>query len=266
MPALLRLPRAAPGRRPARLCVHQTTSVGKLEPAGLGGDPELGYGAELAARGYVVLAPDYPNFGEYRVDPYAWGYASATRKGIRNHQRGIDLLASLPEVEPRRIGAIGHSLGGHNALFLAVMDPRVRAVVTSCGFNAFPRYYGGDLRGWSHAGYMPRIATVYGCDPGRMPFDFTELLAALAPRPVFINAPKRDANFDLSGVHDCLAAARPVYRLFQAEDGLVARHPDSGHSFPRAIREEAYAWLDRVMGAKEKGRSRKEEGRRKRKG
>jgi dienelactone hydrolase len=252
VPALLLLPERAAGRGPAMLCLHQTTAGGKLEPAGLHGDPELAYAAELAARGYVALVPDYPNFGDYKVDPYALGYASATRKGVRNHKRGLDLLASLPEVDASRMGAIGHSLGGHNAIFLAVMDSRVRAVVTSCGFNAFPKYYGGDLRGWSHTGYMPRIARDYGCEPGRMPFDFTELLAALVPRPVFINAPIQDANFELSGVHDCLAAARPVYRLFGVEDALVARHPDAGHGFPRETREEAYAWLDRVLARTER--------------
>jgi dienelactone hydrolase len=247
VPALLLLPRGFEGRRPAMLCLHQTTAVGKREPAGLAGDPELGYAAELAARGYVTLAPDYPNFGEYVVDPYALGYVSATRKGIWNHRRALDLLQSLAEVDPGRIGAIGHSLGGHNAIFLAVMDPRVQVVVTSCGFNAFPKYYGGDLKGWSHAGYMPRISSVYGCEPGQMPFDFTELLAALAPRPVFVNAPMQDANFEVSGVHDCLEAARPVYRLFEAGDALVTVHPDCGHSFPRGLREQSYAWLDRVM-------------------
>ena len=247
VPALLLLPRDHMGRRPGMLCLHQTTAVGKLEPAGLGGDPELAYAAELAVRGYVVLVPDYPNFGDYRVDAYGLGYASASRKGVRNHQRGLDLLESLPEVDLERLGVIGHSLGGHNAIFLAVMDARVRAVVTSCGFNAFPKYCDGNLKGWSHAGYMPRIAAVYGCDPRRMPFDFTELLAALAPRPVFINAPRRDENFEVSGVHDCLVAARPVYRLFGAEELLVAKHPDGGHSFPKEIREEVYAWLDRVL-------------------
>jgi dienelactone hydrolase len=196
----------------------------------------------------VTLAPDYPNFGDYAVDAYARGYASATRKGLWNHRRAIDVLASLDEVDPERMGAIGHSLGGHNALFVAVMDPRMRAVVTSCGFNAFPKYYGGDLKGWSHAGYMPRIASVYRCDPRLVPFDFTELLAALAPRPVFINAPLHDENFEVSGVHDCLEAARPVYTLFGAESALVARHPDCAHDFPPEIREESYAWLDRVFG------------------
>ena len=51
---------------------------------------------------------------------------SATMKGIVNHRRAVDLLASLPEVDPRRIGVIGHSLGGHNSLFVAAFDPRIK--------------------------------------------------------------------------------------------------------------------------------------------
>jgi dienelactone hydrolase len=159
------------------------------------------------------------------------------------------VLAGLPEVDPERIGVIGHSLGGHNALFLAAFEPRVRAVVTSCGFNSFFKYMGGDLTGWSHAGYMPRIASVYDRDPGQMPFDFTEVLAAVAPRPVFINAPRRDDNFELSGVHDCVAAARPVYALLGAADALVLETPEAGHDFPPAVRERAYAWLEQVLAA-----------------
>src|SRR4029078_372558 len=134
------------------------------------------YGAELAARGYVVLAPDYPNYGESKVDVYALGYESGRMKAICNHSRAVDLLQSMPEVDPDRIGVIGHSLGGHNALFLAAFDPRARVVVPSCGFTSFAKYYGGNLTGWSRAPYMPRIATVYGKDPARMPFDFPDIL------------------------------------------------------------------------------------------
>ena len=59
---------------------------------------------------------------------------------------------------------------------------------------------------------MPRIADVYGKDPSRMPFDFTEILGAIAPRAVFVSAPIGDGNFEVSGVKDCLRAARPVGR------------------------------------------------------
>jgi len=236
------------GKRPAMLCLHQTIEIGKGEPAGLGGSADLHYARELAERGYVTLAPDYPNFGEYKLDVYGRGYVSATMKGIVNHMRAVDLLQSLSQVDPERIGVIGHSLGGHNSLFVAAFDERLKVVVTSCGFNSFAKYYGGDLTGWSHNGYMPRIASVYGRDPARMPFDFTEVLAAIAPRAVFVNAPTGDDNFEVSGLHDCLSAARPVYALFGAEERLVAVHPDCGHGFPPEAREEAYGFVGRVLG------------------
>jgi hypothetical protein len=135
-------------------------------------------------------------------------------------------------------------------LFVAAFEPRLRAVITSCGFNSFFKYHDGDLAGWSHAGYMPRVATEFGKDPKRMPFDFTEILAALAPRPVYIHAPRRDSNFEVSGVKDCVAAAEPVYRLFDAADRLAVSHPDGDHDFPVEAREAAYAWLDRALGAR----------------
>ncbi len=248
VPAYLLIPKGLRGRAPAVLCPHQTNPRGKEEPAGVaGGNPDMAIGLELARRGYVALAPDYPGFGEYRIDVYAMGYESATMKGIWNHVRAVDLLQSLPEVDPERIGVAGHSLGGHNAIFAALYDGRLKAVATSCGFTAFSKYYGGDLTGWSHKGYMPRIASVYGKDPARMPFDFPELLAALAPRPVFINAPLRDENFDVSGVDDCIRAARPVYDLLGSPESFTVLHPDVEHAFPRAEREAAWRFFDRVL-------------------
>ena len=208
----------------------------------------LKYALELAKRGYVTLAPDYPNFGEYTFDPYSNGYLSASMKGIWNHMAAVDLLQSLPEVDPERIGCIGHSLGGHNSLFLAVFDTRIKAVVTSCGFTSFYKYYGGDLTGWSHKGYMPRIATVYEKNPSKMPFDFTEILGAIAPRALFINAPVRDSNFEISGVYDCVNAAKPVYELFKAGDKLMMTNPDAPHDFPPEARNAAYQFLDRELG------------------
>jgi len=224
------------------LCLHQTTEIGKDEPAGLGGKPNLHYARELAEHGLVTLAPDYPGYGDYDADPYWMGYASASMKGIVNHERGVDLLASLDEVEPERIGCIGHSLGGHNTLFVAAFDERIRAAVSSCGFGSFYRYQGGYLKGWSHDGYMPRIATEYHRDPAQMPFDFTEILGAMAPRHVFINAPVAD-SFTLESVTDCLEAAHPVYALLDATDRIVAAHPDCGHDFPAEVREEAYSFI-----------------------
>jgi len=237
VPAYLLIPSAPKSRLPAVVCLHQTTAIGKAEPAGLGGKPNLHYALELARMGIVALAPDYPGFGDYQSDPYAHGYVSATMKGIWNHMLAVDLLQSLPEVDPGRIGAIGHSLGGHNALFLAAFDQRVRAVVTSCGFTSFRRYMRGDLTGWSHRGYMPRIASEYGKSPDRMPFEFSDVLEAIAPRPVFVNAPLKDSNFDATGVDEAVANQKHV----------TLRHPDAGHDFPPEVRREACEFLYRTL-------------------
>ncbi len=95
---------------------------------------------------------------------------------------------------------------------------------------------------------MPRITSDYGADPARMPFDFSDVLAAIAPRPVFINAPVRDSNFEISGVDDSVRAALPVYtKIFARPDALVVQHPDALHDFPPQVRMASYDFLDRYL-------------------
>ena len=247
--AYLLIPLGKKGKLPAVLCLHQTNGkVGGSGPAGLGGKPDLHYAVHLAERGYVTLAPDYPSFGEYQPFDFAKsGFQSGSMKAIWNNMRAIDLLQSLPEVDPEHIGCIGHSLGGHNTMFTAVFDLRIKALVSNCGFTSFPKYFGGKLKGWTSDRYMPRIASVYELKAEKVPFDFPEVVAALAPRAFLASAPLHDSNFEVSGVKDCLAAARPVYELLGAGEKLAANYPDCAHEFPPAVRKVAYAWLDRWL-------------------
>ncbi len=250
LPAYLLIPKKLEGKAAAMLCLHPTYKFGKDMVVGLGDKPNRNYAEELVKLGCVTLAPDYPGFGEYvetRQELYKRGYASCTMKAIWNHMRCVDLLQSLPEVDAERIGAIGHSLGGHNTLYLGAFDPRVKVMVTSCGFNSFSKYYEGNIKGWSHDGYMPLIASKYGLDPAQMPFDFTEVLGVLAPRPVFINAPLNDANFEVSGVEDCVNAARPIYQMYGAAQRLHAEYPDAEHDFPPEQREAAYHFIAEAL-------------------
>ena len=249
VPAYLFIPPSKDTEKlPAILCLHQTTKIGKSEPAGLGPKTNLQYALELANRGYVTLAPDYPSFGDHPYDFAAHPqWKSGTMKAIWDNTRAIDLLQSLPQVDPDRIGAIGHSLGGHNAIFTAVFDDRVKAVVTSAGFTRFHKYYNGNLKGWTSDRYMPRISTIYNNDPDKVPFDFPELLATIAPRAVFVNAPLRDDNFEVSGVKDSVAAAEHVFKLLNATDNLKVIYPDAPHDFPPDAREQAYRFLDRHL-------------------
>ncbi len=232
------------------LCLHQTTGIGKDEPAGLGGLENLHYAHELAKRGFVCLVPDYPSFGEYPYDFKVQGqhYDSGSMKAIWNNIRAVDVLETLPQVDPNRIGCIGHSLGGHNTLFTAAFDGRIRAVVTSCGFTAMHDYYKGDLAGWTSDRYMPRIRDVYGNDPDRIPFEFQEILAAIAPRSIFVNAPVGDDNFDNPGVRKVVAEASRAFGVYGDIAGeITTRYPECAHDFPDDVRTEAYEWLEQQL-------------------
>jgi predicted dienelactone hydrolase len=168
-------------------------------------------------------------------------------KAIWNNIRAVDLLESVPEVDKTRIGVIGHSLGGHNALFTAVFDERLKAVVTSCGFTPFHDYYGGKLAGWTSDRYMPKIRDVYGNDPNKVPFDFYEILGSLAPRAIYSNSPLHDSNFDVGGVKKVFQKIDDVYSLFDAKSQLKLVTPDAPHDFPEAQRLEAYEWLNEKL-------------------
>jgi len=233
---------------PAILALHPTSPLGKGVVAGFGDKENRAYALELARRGYIVLAPDYPSFGDYKYDFDTDRYESGTMKGIFNHMRCVDLLQSLPGVDGQRIGVIGHSLGGHNAMFVGAFDERLKAIVSSCGWTPFHDYYKGNIAGWTSPRYMPRLRDVYGLDPGRVPFDFYEVIAALAPRAFFSNSPLRDDNFDVNGVKKGIAAAQAIYTFLGAGGRLQMRYPDCTHDFPLEMRREAYEFLDKALG------------------
>ena len=246
VPAYVLIPDHQPGQKlPAVLCLQPTGTAGKDIPAGLAGPSSRHYGLRLAERGYVVIVPDYPSFGEhqYEFGPQT-GYASGSMKAIWDNIRAVDLLETLPMVDSQRIGCIGHSLGGHNAIFTGVFDERLKAIVSNCGFCTFPK---DDIPSWTGPRYMPRIATVYQNDASLIPFDFPELIAALAPRPFLASAAESDADFDVSGVHDCVQSARPIYEMFDAGGALEEFTYPGPHDFPQSAHDRANAFLDRQL-------------------
>jgi len=244
VPAYIFTPAAKPVvKLPAILALHQTTRIGKDEPAGLG-NKDLAYGIELAQRGYIVIVPDYPTFGEHTYDHAKGGYASGSMKAVWDNIRAVDLLETLPEVDADRIGVIGHSLGGHNAIFTAFHDPRLKAVVSNCGFTTFQK---DDMPSWTGPTYMPRIKTEFGNDAKKVPFDFQELVAGIAPRAFLASAAEKDDDFDAGGVRDVVKEAGAIYKLLGVPGNLAGNYPNVGHSFPPDARKLAYEFLDKHL-------------------
>ncbi|MEM7012437.1 MAG: alpha/beta hydrolase, partial [Verrucomicrobiota bacterium] len=256
-PAYLCIPNSIKGSistAPAVLCLHPTdNTVGHKVVVGLGGRANRQYAAELADRGFVTISPAYTHLANYWPNLGKLGYVSGTMKAIWDNSRALDLLDSLPYVDNEKgYGAIGHSLGGHNAIYTAVFDKRITTIVSSCGFDAYPDYYDGVERvwmfgaGWCQIRYMPRLSNYRG-KLDDIPYDFTEMLGALAPRPMYVNAPLGDGNFRWKSVDRCAAAAEPIYELLGAKGELVVDHPDYGHDFEQPQREKAYALFERTL-------------------
>jgi hypothetical protein len=101
----------------------------------------------------------------------------------------------------------------------------------------------GNIKGWTSERYMPKLLE-YKDRLADVPFDFHELIGALAPRPIFINAPLGDTNFKWRSVDEIAKAASAVYQLYGTQQKLRVEHPDCGHEFPNEIRELAYRFLE----------------------
>ncbi len=256
VPAFLIYPNEIETPVPGILALHQTTepqSIGSAEVAGIEGNKNYFYGKELADRGYVVLAPDYPFFGNYKTSKKKiyehFNYESITMKGIMNHVSAIDILQSLPTVSNNKIGCIGHSLGGTNTMFISFFDKRIKVAAISAGITTFLAYASTpphvDLSKWAQDDkYMPNTASKFKNDPLLMPFDLSEVLASLHPLPLYISTPKNDEIFDYAGALECISIAKNEY---SKKELLMHEAPSTGHDFPAFNRKNAYDFINQNL-------------------
>lgn len=262
VPANLFLPKAVAGgdtttMRSGVLCLMGTSGHRHADSPGFSGNTGNRNDAEVfAMRGFVAISTPYPGLGlgarsglgiAYDPDLAALGYVSGTMKAIWDNMRALDVLEALPYVKRSGFATIGHSLGGHNSIYTAVFDERIRVIVASCGFDSYLEYAATPWepgKGWAQPRYMPRMMD-YPRD--QIPFDFHELVGALAPRAFFANAPVNDANFKWRSAARIVGSALSVYRLYGVPQLIHIVHPDVAHDFPPEIREEAYTWIEKYL-------------------
>lgn len=234
------LDKSAGKTRPGIVGLHPTGASGKSTFESW---PLCNFPIELAMLGYVVIVPDYPGFGDSNsYDFDSDRYDSGTIKGVFNHMTCVDLLQLHPDVDPARIGTIGHSLGGHTAMFLAAFDDRVKIAVSSCGWTPFEYYETkkGRLKTWALPTYMPPLESLYHSDHTKFPFDFHEVAAAIAPRVFFSSSPTNDGVFPGWGPKAAEPHIKRFYKACGAEQAFQFHQPRAQHRFPWDTRQAAY--------------------------
>ena len=219
--ALLYLPDgpSAPHSRPAILISPGHVPSGKLSDASTA--------ALFALNGFVVLSYDpigqgerlqYPNpdkpgttlakaptgeHAEASIQPMLLGDTFA-RYELWDAMRGIDYLASLPAVDPHRIGALGCSGGGTITALLGALDPQVAAVGTACYITSFDALL-PTLGPQDAEQSTPRFIS--------SGLDFPDWIELAAPRPYAVISTYSDM-FPFAGARATVIEARRFYSLF----------------------------------------------------
>jgi hypothetical protein len=179
-----------------------------------------GYG--LATAYYYDIEPDFPGGMQYGVrsvlpDPDRWSALGAWAWGL---SRMVDYLLTDPAIDPRRIALIGHSRLGKAALWAAAQDRRVAMVISNesgkGGASLLKRGYGETtdhlntaFPHWFCANYKQ-----YTGHPEKLPVDGNELLALIAPRPLYVASAEEDQGSDPKGEFLSAANVGRVYALF----------------------------------------------------
>ncbi|MCC6444299.1 MAG: dienelactone hydrolase family protein [Armatimonadetes bacterium] len=227
-------------RTPGIVALHPTSKDTIEEIAGVTGRESQALGPILCREGFAVFCPRcflWQSASDYQeaLDRFFSRHprTSGMHKMLYDAVRGVDALASLPYVDPERIGSAGHSLGAKESLYLAAFDERVKASVASEGGVGF-RY-----TNWEAPWYLGN--GIYAPD---FPLNHHQLLALIAPRAMLVLAGESgDGAADGSRTWPYIEAALPVYALWNRPARLGLYNHGQGHSIPPDALSRLIEWL-----------------------
>jgi dienelactone hydrolase len=215
-------------------------------------------GDALARRGYVVLAVDALGWGDrgpltgdvqQALAANAFNLGSSLA-GIMAAEdaRAAAFLAAQPQVDKRRVAAIGFSMGAFRAWQVAALSDAVTAVVAA---NWMATTEGlmvpgnNQLRGSSAWNML---------HPGLLRYmDFPDVASLAAPKPALFFAGEADRLFPAASVRTAFGKMEKVWRAWGAQDRFEARMLPGGHVFPQQEQDAAFDWLERQFGGRHPG-------------
>ena len=230
---------------------------------------------ELVRQGYIVVIIDMFYWGERRMllddDPADWRErpASLTSERIKafnarasqseqlvgrtiyaagftwpgvmfwDDVRTVDYLLTRPDVDPKRIGCVGLSVGGLRSCHLAALDERIRAAVVVGWMASFPTQLKKNVR--NTIGHTKVVPGLY------RHLDYPDVASLAMPTPMLVINGTRDGLFDLDGVKASFAKLNACYAKAGVPDHCSTRFYDTPHEFNAEMQAEAWAWLRRFV-------------------
>ncbi|MEK7677442.1 MAG: alpha/beta hydrolase family protein [Verrucomicrobiota bacterium] len=260
VPGYLLLPKKSGEKAPAILYCHWHGGQydnGKEEMFRAEHTPEPP-GPTLAKRGYAVLGIDAYCFGERNgqgpggpAEKGGHGEMTASKFNlwvgrslwgmiVRDDLMALDYLLSRPEVDARRVGVTGISMGATRSWWLMALDDRIKAgVAVAC----LTRYQDLVLEaGLKHHG-------IYYYVPGLLNHLDTEaVIALIAPRPILFLTGDKDYGSPVEGLRKIEERVRPAYRLYERENDFQnVIYPGVGHEYLPDMWKRMLGWMDRHL-------------------
>ena len=212
------------------------------------------FGDYLASHGFVVFATDAPMWGERgqkegpRRDKYDMIAGNMMMYGIDlsaymtyDDIRATDFLASLPEVDPKRIGCTGWSMGAYRTWMLSALSDRIKAGAAVCWMVTTDEQLTFRYKRTENGGFA-------NCLPGlRRWLDYPHIASIACPKPMlFING-SQDKLFPVAGEQKAFAIMHSVYESQGAGDNLETELWDMPHSCPLRAQERVLAFFQRFL-------------------
>jgi len=209
-------------------------------------------GDELARRGYVCFATDALNWSDRGGAGYEGQQALAANllhfgmswAGLIAWEdlRAAEFLATRPEVDSRRVAAMGLSMGCFRTWQVAALSEHISAGAAICWMaTAKGLMVPGNNQTRGQSAYSMTHPGLFNL------LDYPDVASLACPKPMLFFNGTQDALFPVAGVRDAYAKMRKVWDSQNVGDRLVTKLWDVPHEFNAAMQDEAFGWLDRVL-------------------